>query len=80
MRKVRLDKVNVEHEDTFAFDRLNPHRTFVQEFEDRETAERLQRDCRETAEIQLRDCRESVQRLCPREAKNWRFSAKVVVI
>ena len=29
-----LDEVDVEHEDTFDFDRPNPHRNFVQEFED----------------------------------------------
>ena len=34
VRKQRLDEVDVEHEDTFDFDWLNPHRTFVQEFED----------------------------------------------
>ena len=34
VRKRRLDEVDVEHEDTFDFDRLNPHHTFVQEFED----------------------------------------------
>ena len=34
VRKRRLDEVDVEHEDMFDFDRLNPHRTFVQEFED----------------------------------------------
>ena len=34
VRKRRLDEVDIEHEDTFDFDRLNPHRTFVQEFED----------------------------------------------
>merc|ERR1719354_287568 len=34
VRKRRLDGEDVEHEDCFDFDRLNPHRTFVQEFED----------------------------------------------
>ena len=34
VRKRRLYGEDVEHEDCFDFDRLNPHRTFVQEFED----------------------------------------------
>ena len=34
VRNRRLDGEDIEHEDCFDFDRLNPHRTFVQEFED----------------------------------------------
>ena len=35
VRKRRLNGENVQHKDCFDFDRLNPHQTFVQEFEDR---------------------------------------------
>ena len=35
VRKRRLNRENVQHKDCFYFDTLNPHQTFVQEFEDR---------------------------------------------
>ena len=33
-KRRRSNGEDIEHEDSFDFDRLNPHRTFVQEFED----------------------------------------------
>ena len=41
VRKRRLNGEDVQHKDCFDFDILNPHQTFVQEFEDSPTREML---------------------------------------
>ena len=38
VRKRRLNGEDVHHKDCFDFDRLNPHQTFVQEFDNKDWA------------------------------------------